>query len=117
MHSSTGQVRDAQFTPMWRQRPGCRAALFLMISTKSSGGSVAPSSCGTAALLPKLSSWAAASLLSGYAWSLDTFVDYAWLDLTTLSIVIIVLLVVEVRCSRRANEPRPHLAACDRVFA
>jgi hypothetical protein len=55
------------------------------------------------ALLLLLTAWlvcldlAAASLLSGYAWSLDTFVDYCWLDLTNLSIIIIVLLVVEVR--------------------
>lgn len=37
------------------------------------------------------------SLFSGYAWSLDTFVDFTWQDLTNLSVIIIVLLVVEVR--------------------
>jgi hypothetical protein len=40
----------------------------------------------------------AASLFSGYAWSLDTFTDYTWQDLTKLSMVIIILLIVEV-CS------------------
>lgn len=37
------------------------------------------------------------ALFNGYAWSLDTFVDFTWQDLTKLSVVIIVLLVVEVR--------------------
>lgn len=37
------------------------------------------------------------SVFKGYAWSLDTFVDYTWQDLTKLSVIIIVLLVVEVR--------------------
>lgn len=74
-------------------------------------------SCGTAAVLNDLCSWAAASLLSGYAWSLDTFVDYCWGDLTNLSIIIVVLLVVEVRSSRTANKPAPHLAARDRMLA
>jgi hypothetical protein len=36
------------------------------------------------------------ALFRGYAWSLDTFVDYAWQDLTRLSVTIIVLLIVEV---------------------
>eukprot|EP00882_Tetradesmus_deserticola_P023312 GHRQ01025365.1.p1 GENE.GHRQ01025365.1~~GHRQ01025365.1.p1 ORF type:complete len:265 (+),score=90.28 GHRQ01025365.1:613-1407(+) len=35
------------------------------------------------------------ALYTGYAWTLDTFVDYTWHDLTTLSMNIIVLLVVE----------------------
>lgn len=39
------------------------------------------------------------SISSGYAWSLDTFVDYTWQDLTKLSVIIIVLLVVEVSCT------------------
>eukprot|EP00882_Tetradesmus_deserticola_P025626 GHRQ01028163.1.p1 GENE.GHRQ01028163.1~~GHRQ01028163.1.p1 ORF type:complete len:534 (+),score=138.84 GHRQ01028163.1:97-1698(+) len=42
------------------------------------------------------------ALYTGYAWTLDTFVDYTWRDLTTLSMTIIVLLVVEVR-SRHAE--------------
>eukprot|EP00879_Flechtneria_rotunda_P009748 GHRR01010197.1.p2 GENE.GHRR01010197.1~~GHRR01010197.1.p2 ORF type:complete len:816 (+),score=239.63 GHRR01010197.1:4977-7424(+) len=36
-----------------------------------------------------------ASVFTGYSWSLDTFVDFAWLDLSRLSTVLIVLLVVE----------------------
>uniref|UniRef100_A0A383VUJ6 PAS domain-containing protein n=1 Tax=Tetradesmus obliquus TaxID=3088 RepID=A0A383VUJ6_TETOB len=35
------------------------------------------------------------ALYTGYAWTLDTFVDYTWRDLTSLSKIIIVLLVVE----------------------
>lgn len=35
------------------------------------------------------------SIFNGYAWSLDTFVDFTWQDLTKLSVVIIVLLVIE----------------------
>jgi hypothetical protein len=38
-----------------------------------------------------------ASVFTGYAWSLDTFVDYTWQDLTRLSVIIVVLLVIEVR--------------------
>lgn len=41
------------------------------------------------------------SLFKGYSWSLDTFVDFTWNDLTRLSITLIILLVVEV-CSRPA---------------
>jgi hypothetical protein len=32
-----------------------------------------------------------------YFWSLDTFTDFTWQDLTKLSIILVVLLVVEVR--------------------
>ncbi|WIA14495.1 hypothetical protein OEZ85_003017 [Tetradesmus obliquus] len=35
------------------------------------------------------------ALFSGYAWTLDTFVDYTWRDLTGLSLTIVLLLVVE----------------------
>jgi hypothetical protein len=35
-------------------------------------------------------------IFTSYSWSLDTFVDYAWQDLTKLSGIIIVLLVMEV---------------------
>jgi hypothetical protein len=38
----------------------------------------------------------AEAMFHGYAWSLDTFVDYAWQDLTRLSVTIIALLIVEV---------------------
>lgn len=38
----------------------------------------------------------AGPMFTAYSWSLDTFVDYAWQDLTKLSIIIIVLLVIEV---------------------
>jgi hypothetical protein len=36
------------------------------------------------------------SLFSGYAWSLDVFVDYTLRDLASLSSIIIVMMVVEV---------------------
>lgn len=39
------------------------------------------------------------SLFSGYMWSLDVFVDYAWAQLGTLNNVLVVLLIVEVRRS------------------
>jgi len=38
------------------------------------------------------------SIFTGYAWSLDTFVDYAWLSLGNLKTVLIVLLVAETLC-------------------
>ncbi|KAI8474715.1 MAG: hypothetical protein J3K34DRAFT_518018 [Monoraphidium minutum] len=38
------------------------------------------------------------SIFTGYAWSLDTFVDYAWGSLGQLKIVLVVLLVVEAIC-------------------
>lgn len=38
------------------------------------------------------------AIFSGYAWSLDTFVDYAWGSLGQLKNVLIVLLVVETIC-------------------
>jgi hypothetical protein len=31
-----------------------------------------------------------------YFWSLDTFTDFTWQDLTKLSLILVVLLVVEV---------------------
>lgn len=37
-------------------------------------------------------------MLHRYFWSLDTFTDFAWQDLTQLSVLLVVLLVVEV-CS------------------
>jgi hypothetical protein len=36
------------------------------------------------------------SLFTGYMWSLDVFVDYAWAQLGTLNNVLVVLLIVEV---------------------
>lgn len=36
------------------------------------------------------------SLFSGYAWSLDVMVDYAWVQLDALNKVLVVLLIVEV---------------------
>jgi hypothetical protein len=39
----------------------------------------------------------AESTFRGYAWSLDIFVDYVWKELTSLSVVLVALLVVEVR--------------------
>ncbi|GBF92718.1 hypothetical protein Rsub_05087, partial [Raphidocelis subcapitata] len=38
------------------------------------------------------------SIFKGYAWSLDTFVDYSWSRLGQLNTVLIVLLVVETLC-------------------
>ena len=38
------------------------------------------------------------SIFSGYAWSLDTFVDYAWSSLGQLKTVLIILLIVETIC-------------------
>eukprot|EP00878_Enallax_costatus_P025839 GHUV01027676.1.p1 GENE.GHUV01027676.1~~GHUV01027676.1.p1 ORF type:complete len:1421 (+),score=378.88 GHUV01027676.1:621-4883(+) len=35
------------------------------------------------------------SIFDGYAWSLDTYVDYAWKDLLSLAVLLIILLVVE----------------------
>jgi hypothetical protein len=35
-------------------------------------------------------------MFTGYSWSLDTYVDYTWEELTKLSVILIVLLVVEV---------------------
>jgi hypothetical protein len=37
-----------------------------------------------------------ASIFSGYSWSMDIFVDYAWDQLATLSNLLVALLVVEV---------------------
>jgi hypothetical protein len=39
------------------------------------------------------------SLFTGYAWTLDTFVDYTLRDLASLSSIIIVMMVAEVRSS------------------
>ena len=39
------------------------------------------------------------ALFDGYTWSLDTFVDFTWLELGKLSQVMIILLVIEV-CGR-----------------
>ena len=36
-------------------------------------------------------------IFEGYAWSLDTFVDFVWQQLGALSTIMIVLLVIEVR--------------------
>jgi len=38
------------------------------------------------------------SLFTGYRWSLDTQVDFSWLQLGSLSTVLIVLLIVEALC-------------------
>ena len=37
------------------------------------------------------------AIFEGYAWSLDTFVDFVWQQLGALSTIMIVLLVIEVR--------------------
>lgn len=34
-------------------------------------------------------------MLNRYAWSLDTYVDYAWRDLLSLAVLLVVLLVLE----------------------
>jgi hypothetical protein len=41
----------------------------------------------------------AGGMFAGYAWSLDTYVDFTWDELTKLSVILIVLLVVEVSCA------------------
>jgi hypothetical protein len=38
-----------------------------------------------------------ASIFSGYSWSMDIFVDYAWNQLGELNSVLVALLVIEVR--------------------
>ena len=38
------------------------------------------------------------SIFQGYAWSLDTLVDYAWSSLGRLKVVLMILLVVETVC-------------------